>query len=72
MPVTEDGPLIVLLPAGRLMRCQPFLSVCVLVDRGKCQNSHVHFSHQDDKGNILGAGGSEGEELGKASALPIG
>lgn len=72
MPVAEDGPLIVLLRASGLMRCQPFLSVCVLVHRGKCQNSHVHFSHQDDKGSILAAGESKGEEPGKASALPVG
>lgn len=39
------------------MRCQPPLSVCVRLDRGKCQNSRVHFSPPNDKGNILGAGG---------------
>lgn len=61
MAFTEDGPLIVLPPlAGRLMRRQPPLSVCVPLDRGKCQNSRVHFSQPDDKGNILGAAGERG------------
>lgn len=44
-------------PAGRLMRCQPPLSVCAPLDRGKCQNSRVHFSQHNDKGSILAARG---------------
>jgi len=58
------------------MRCQPSVCVCVrvLLDRGKCQNSQIHFSREDDKGSVLGE--TKGTWLGTAdppqtaSALP--